>query len=75
MTAGYGAENGDQAQGEKEPMVPLDGTERSLWPGSGSLTQPAMQKKGLGNKQQQGKKQPHNDHRMHPPHARGSLSR
>jgi hypothetical protein len=35
----------DQAQGEKEPMEPLYSTERSLRPGSRSLTQSAIQKR------------------------------
>ena len=74
MAASYGSENGDQAQGENQPMEPLDGTERVLGLDFGSLTQPAMQKKGLSDKQHQGKKQPHHDHRMHPPHARGEKS-
>ena len=30
MAASYGCENGDQAQGENQPMEPLDGTERVL---------------------------------------------
>lgn len=67
MTAGGGAENRDQTDGQERPMKPLDAPERALRIPFRLAPKPAMKKQRFGHEQHDGKHQPHQNHGMHPP--------